>query len=106
VNKVILNWQRPQWEGDWEVVKRSGKDEPNCIVIYMCMEAILGISVYCHLYLKLAKPLCLSYYFLCFLFNKIVKESRAGSAWKRGGREGQGEAAGVGERDGPNNVYT
>jgi hypothetical protein len=23
-NKVTLNWQRPLWEGDWEVVKRSG----------------------------------------------------------------------------------
>jgi hypothetical protein len=28
VNKVILNWQRPLWEGEQEVVKRSGRDEP------------------------------------------------------------------------------
>jgi hypothetical protein len=27
-NIVILNWQRPLWEGDPEVVKRSGRDEP------------------------------------------------------------------------------
>jgi hypothetical protein len=36
--------------------------------------------------------LCLSYYLLCFLFNKIGEEkNRAGSAWKQGGRlEGWG----------------
>jgi hypothetical protein len=33
--------------------------------------------------------LCLSYYLLCFLFNKIGKEEgRIGSAWKRGGGGG------------------
>jgi hypothetical protein len=41
------------------------------------------------LYLMLAKMLCLSYYFLCFLFNKIG----ASGVWERGqgsvGREGQ-----------------
>jgi hypothetical protein len=41
VNKVILNWQRPLWEGDWEVVKRSGIDEPMPVVIHMCMEAMV-----------------------------------------------------------------
>jgi hypothetical protein len=25
---IILNWQRLLWEGDREVVKRSGRDEP------------------------------------------------------------------------------
>jgi hypothetical protein len=61
------------------------------------MEATLGISLYNYLYLKLAKMLCLSYYLLCFLFNKIrEKEDRTYSAQKWGwdGREG-----------GPNNVY-
>jgi hypothetical protein len=37
----------------------------------MCKEAMLGISLYSYLYLKLAKMLCLSYYCLCLLFNKI-----------------------------------
>jgi hypothetical protein len=32
---------------------------------------MLGISLHIYLYLKLAKTLCLSYYLLCFLFNKI-----------------------------------
>jgi hypothetical protein len=79
---VILNWQRPLWEGDREVVKRSGRDEPIWVVIHMCMEAMLGISPYSYPYLKLAKTLCLSYYLLCFLFNKIGEEGRIGSAWK------------------------
>jgi hypothetical protein len=48
------------------------------------MEAMLGIALYSYPYPKLAKPLCLFYYLLCFLFNKIREESRTGSAWKQG----------------------
>jgi hypothetical protein len=60
------------------------------------MEAMLGISQYSYLYIKLAKMLCLSYYLLCFVFNKIgEEEDRTGSAWKRE----------VGGRNGQNNVY-
>jgi hypothetical protein len=74
---------------DQKVVRRS-KNET-------MWAAILGISLYSYLYFKLAKMLCLSYYLLCFLFNKIgEQESRTGSAWKcvcRG-------------RGGTNNVYT
>jgi hypothetical protein len=70
-------------------VKRSGRDEPIWIVIHMCVEVTLGISLYSCLYLKLAKSLCLSYYLLYFLFNKIrEQEDRIGSAWKLGGRGG------------------
>jgi hypothetical protein len=32
---------------------------------------MLGISLYSYPYLKLAKMIYLSYYLLCFLFNKI-----------------------------------
>jgi hypothetical protein len=69
------------------------------------MEATLGISLYSYPYLKLAKTLCLSCYFLCFLFNKIGDEGRTGSSWKQGEwmRRWGWEAGG---RDGPNNVYT
>jgi hypothetical protein len=42
VNKVILNWQRPLWEGDREVVKRSGRDESVWVTIHMCMEEIFA----------------------------------------------------------------
>jgi hypothetical protein len=44
--------------------------------------------------------LCLSYYFLCLLLNKIEEEGRTGSAWKQGGwggEEGSGEGTGWGE---------
>jgi hypothetical protein len=77
-------------------VKRSVRDESIRVVIYMCMEAMLRISLYSYLYLKLAKMLCLSYYCLCLLFNKIGEEGRTGSAWKRGGwgREGGGRRQG------------
>jgi hypothetical protein len=77
VNKVILNWQRPLWEGDQEVVERSGRDETMWVAIHKCMEATLGISLYSYLYLKLEKMLHLSYY----LFNKIrEQEGRTDSA--------------------------
>jgi hypothetical protein len=59
VNIVILNWKRLLWEGDQEVVKRSGRDEPTWVIIYMYMQATLGISLYSYLYLKLAKLLFL-----------------------------------------------
>jgi hypothetical protein len=74
------------------------------------MEAKLGISLYSYLYLRLAKMLCLSYYLLCFLFNKIGKqEGRTGSAWKRGAvgsYSGGRKRIRGGKRGGPNNVYT
>jgi hypothetical protein len=75
----------PTMERDQEVVKRSGRDEPAWVVLHMCMEAMLGISLYRYLYLKLAKKICLSYYLLCFLFNKIREEGGTGSARKWGG---------------------
>jgi hypothetical protein len=64
------------------------------VVIYMCMEAMLGISLYSYPYLKLAKMLCLSYYCLCLLIDKIREKSRTGSAWKRGGWAGEGGCQG------------
>jgi hypothetical protein len=76
-------------------VKRSGRDEPYWVIIYMYIETMLIISVYSYLNLKLAKMLCLSYYLFCFLFNNIGKVGRTGSAWKQGvgGNEGGGEMA-------------
>jgi hypothetical protein len=81
MNKVILHWQRTLWEGDQEVVKRFGRDEPIQVAIHKCMKAMLRIFLYTCLYLKLAKTLCLSYYLLCLLFNKIrEQEGGTGSA--------------------------
>jgi hypothetical protein len=83
-NIIILNWQRPLWEGDQEVAKRSDRNEPVWVVIiHMCMETMLGISLYSYFYLKLAKMLCFSYYLLYFLSNKVGElEGRTGSAQK------------------------
>jgi hypothetical protein len=75
----------------------------------MYMEAMLGISLYSYPYVKLGKMLCLSYYCLCFLFNKIGEEGRTGSAWNQGGRGEIERVAKGGEvrgRNGPNNVCT
>jgi hypothetical protein len=58
----------------------SGRDEPVWVAIHMHMEAMLGISLYSYLYLKLAKTQCLSYY--CYVFYKIGEEGRTGSAGK------------------------
>jgi hypothetical protein len=52
VNKVIINWQRPRWGGDHEVVKRCGRHKPICIVMHMHMEATLGFSLYSYPYLN------------------------------------------------------
>jgi hypothetical protein len=75
-------------------VKRSESDESIQVVIHMCMEAMLGISLYSYPYLKLAKMLYLSYYCLCLLFNKIGEEAEQvlpGSKGCGGNREGLGE---------------
>jgi hypothetical protein len=61
------------------------------------MEAMLGVSLYIYLYPKLAKMLCLSYYRLCRLFNKIGEEGRTDFAWKRAGCGEREEVAGRGE---------
>jgi hypothetical protein len=70
-------------------VERSGRNEPMQVTIHKYMPAMLGISLYSYFYPKLAKTVCLSYYLLCFLFNKIREEGGTGSAWKRMGRSGE-----------------
>jgi hypothetical protein len=69
-----------------EVVKKSGRDDPLWVIMHMCMKTILGISLYNYLYPKLLKVICLSYYLLHFLSNKIGEEDRTGSALKWVGR--------------------
>jgi hypothetical protein len=55
------------------------------VVIHKCMETMLGISLYSYPYLELAKMLCLSYYFLGFIYYKIGEERGIGSVWKQRG---------------------
>jgi hypothetical protein len=55
------------------------------VAIHKYMEAMLRISLYSYVYPKLAKMVCLSYYLLCFLVNKIGgKVGGTDSAWKGG----------------------
>jgi hypothetical protein len=49
--------------------------------------------------------LCLSYYCLCLLFNKIGEKGKTGSAGSKGVRR-ERKAVGVGGRNDPNNVCT
>jgi hypothetical protein len=79
--RTCLSMGKSLWAGDREVVKRSGRDEPIRVVIHTCMEAVLGLSLYSYLYLKLAKILSFLLS-LCLLFNKIGEEGRTGSALK------------------------
>jgi hypothetical protein len=57
---------------------------------------------------QLAKMLCLSYYCLSLLFNKIRAKGRTGSAWKprRGSGTSEGKRWKTDGRNGPNNVCT
>jgi hypothetical protein len=80
VNIVILNWPKPLWEGDQEVVKKSGRDEPMCVVIHMCMEAMLGISLYSYFYLKLAKML---FFLLFFMLSFQQNQGTRKRGWNR-----------------------
>jgi hypothetical protein len=90
-NKVILNWQRPLWDRDQELTKRSDRDEPMWVVIHMCMEATLGICLYSYLYLKLAKTLCLSYYHFMFSLQQNQRpRGRNRHCPKAGGEGGAG----------------
>jgi hypothetical protein len=82
-------------EGDQELVKR-----PGWVVTHLYMEATLGISQYSYPLVQLAKKLCLSYYCLCLLFNKIREKGRTGSAWKQGYR-GKRERVGGREEEWP-----
>jgi hypothetical protein len=79
-------------------VKRSGRDEPIWVVIHMCMKAMLGISLYSYLYLKLAKMLYLSYYHLCFSLTKLEKRAEQALPGSEGGVGEEEGAEGRGER--------
>jgi hypothetical protein len=74
-NIVTLKGHRSIWEGDWELVKRSHRNESIWVVIHMCMEALLGISLYSYPYLRLAKMLYLSYYAYVFFSTKLEKRA-------------------------------
>jgi hypothetical protein len=71
-------------------MKRSGRDESIWVVIHMCMEAMLGISLYSYPYLKLAKFrvfLIIAYVFSSTELEKSAEKVLPGSEGG-GGKEG------------------
>jgi hypothetical protein len=71
-------------------MKRSGRDESIRVVIHMCMEATLGISLYSYPYVKLAKTLS----FLLLLISSLQQN------WRRGQIRFCLEEKGIGGRGG------
>jgi hypothetical protein len=55
-------------------VKRSGKDEPVWVVIHMCMEATLGISLYRYFYLNWQK--CSVFLIISYVFSSTKSENK------------------------------
>jgi hypothetical protein len=91
---------RSSWEGDQEVMKRSGRDESIRVVINLCMEAMLGISLYSYPYFNLRKHfvfLIIAYVFSSTKLKKREEQVLPGSEVGGEGAEG---------RNGPNNVCT
>jgi hypothetical protein len=56
-------------------VKRPGRDKPIWVVIHMCMEAMLGISLYSHPYFKPAKMLVFLIIAYVFSLTKLEKSA-------------------------------
>jgi hypothetical protein len=88
-------------------VKRSGRDESIWVVIYLCMEAMLGISLYSYPYLNQQK--CHVFLIIAYVFSSTKSEKRAehvlpGSEGGGGRRKEAG--GGAGEINGPNNACT
>jgi hypothetical protein len=81
-------------EGDQEVVKWSGRDESIRMVIHLCMEAMLGISLHSYPYLNYQKH----YVFLIIAYvysstkgdkraEQVLSGSRAGGSGREVGEE-------------------
>jgi hypothetical protein len=51
-NTETLKRQRSIWEGDQKLVKRSGRGESTWVVTHLCMDAMLGFSLYSYPYLN------------------------------------------------------
>jgi L-rhamnose mutarotase len=77
-------------------VKRSGRDEPVWVVIHMCIQATLGISLYSYFYLKPAKTL-----FLLLSLMSSLQQNWKTKEWNRFCMDARVGVAG----NGPNNVY-
>jgi hypothetical protein len=56
-------------------VKRSDRNEPMWIAIHLCMETMLGISLYSYPYLKEQK--CYVFLIISYVFSSTILEKRA-----------------------------
>jgi hypothetical protein len=84
--------------GDWKVLNKSGRDESIWVVIHLCVEAMIGISLYRYPYHKLEKS---AMSFLLLLMSSLQQklEKRAeqimpGSDRVVEGKQGYGEQRG------------
>jgi hypothetical protein len=85
---------------DQEVMKKSGRDEPIRVLIHMCMEAMLGISLYSYLYPNQQK--CFVFLIIAYVFSSTKLDKRAEQVLP-GSEVGGEEREGMGGRgrDGP-----
>jgi hypothetical protein len=83
-------------------MKKSSGDESIRVVIHLCMEAMLGISLYSYPYLNLQKRFVV--FIIAYVFSSIKLEKRAEQFLP--GSEGVGKKEGTRGRNGPNNVCT
>jgi hypothetical protein len=95
-NTETLKWQRSTWEGDRELVQRPGRNESIWVVIHLCIEAMLGISLYSYPYLNYKNALS----FLLLLMSTVQQN------WRKGQNRFCLEARGAGGEKCPNNVCT
>jgi hypothetical protein len=65
------------------IVKRTGRDEPMWVAIHTCMVAMLGISLYICLYLKLKK--CYAFLIILFFSSTKSENKRAEQVVPRSG---------------------
>jgi hypothetical protein len=84
-------------------MKKSGRDESIWVVVHICMEAILGISLYSYCYFKLAK--CYIFLIVVYVFSSTKLEKRTEQALP-GSEEVEGRGTGQGGENGPNNICT
>jgi hypothetical protein len=105
-NQRIMKWMNlyiQQWIGNLCVTRHK---------LSRCFEIMVKLThrsnarnvSYSYPYLKVAKPLCLSYY--CYVFSSTKLENRVEQVLPYQGGRGRGRGWGIRRRDGSNNVCT
>jgi hypothetical protein len=75
MNIEILNWPEPPWEGDYRVMRRTGRDEPIGIVIHICMETTQESPCVAIFISNKQNPHVSLIMFYVFSFTKLEKRS-------------------------------